>query len=105
MLHALNDIATSKDTQATLMAVKYFLNYAACNPNASIIYRASDMQLNIESDAAYLICSQARSRAGGYHYLSSKGGTTFNGPITVIAKVIKNVMSSATVAEVGAHYS
>ena len=60
------------------------------------------MQLNIESDAAYLVCPQARSRAGGFHYLSNHAGTTFNGPITVIAKVIKNVMSSAAEAEVGA---
>ena len=68
MLHALNDIATSKDNQTTLAAVTYFLNYAACNPNASIIYCASNTQLNIESDAAYLVCPNARSRAGGYHY-------------------------------------
>jgi hypothetical protein len=102
MLHALNDIATSKDNHTTLAAVKYFLNYAASNPNASILYRASDMQLHIESDAAYLVCPRARSRAGGYHYLSNKQNTTFNGPITVIAKVIKNVMSSAAEAEIGA---
>ena len=104
MLHALNDIATSKDTKATHEAMVHFLNYASCNPNASIIYRASDMQLSIESDAAYLVCPQARSRAGGYHYLSNKGATSFNGPITVIAKVIKNVMSSAAEAEIGALY-
>ena len=67
ILHALNDIATSKDSQDTEKAVKYFLNYAASNPKASIIYRASNMQLNIESDAAYLVCPMARSRAGGYH--------------------------------------
>ena len=72
MLHALNDIATSKDTQDTMKAVKYFLNYAASTPKASIICRASDMQLNIETDAA-----MARSRAGGYHYLSDTSGTTF----------------------------
>jgi hypothetical protein len=104
MLHALNDIATSKDTKATHEAMVHFLNYASCNPNASIIYRASDMQLSIESDAAYLVCPQARSRAGGYHYLSNKGTTSFNGPIIVIAKVIKNVMSSAAEAEIGALY-
>ena len=60
------------------------------------------MQLNIESDAAYLVCPKARSRAGGFHYLSDTNGTQFNGPITVIAKVIKHVMSSASEAEVGA---
>lgn len=43
MLHALNDIATSKDTKATYEAMVHFLNYASCNPNASIIYRVSNM--------------------------------------------------------------
>ena len=102
MLHALNDIATSPDTTSTKAAVTYFLNYAACNPSASILYRPSDMQLSIESDAAYLVCPQARSRAGGYHYLSNTGHTSFNGPITVVAKVIKHVMASAAEAEIGA---
>ena len=100
MLHALNDIATSPDTTSTNAAVKYFLNYAACNPSASIIYRQSDMQLSVESDAAYLVCPEARSRAGGYHYLSNNGHTTFNGPITVVAKIIKHVMASAAEAEI-----
>ena len=50
------------------------------------------------------MCIRDRSRAGGYHFLSNTGGTTFNGPITVIAKVIKHVMSSAAEAELGALY-
>ena len=105
-LHALNEIAiaTSKGTEATMKAVEYFLNYAASNPNPSIKYRASDMILRIESDAAYLVCEHARSRAGGYHYMSSTDGTLFNAPIFVLAKVIKNVMASAAEAEVGALY-
>jgi hypothetical protein len=105
-LHALNEIAiaTSKGTDATLAAVEYFLNYAASNPNPSVRYQASDMILRIESDAAYLVCSNARSRAGGYHYLSSTKGDLFNAPIFVLAKVIKNVMASAAEAEVGALY-
>ena len=102
MLHALNDIASSKNngTQTTWAAVKYFLNYAASNPDAEIIFRASDMLYKIDSDAAYLVCPKARSRAGGYHYLGSADGNLFNGPIHVLAKIIKNVMSSAAEAEV-----
>jgi hypothetical protein len=41
MLHALNDIASSKNTNQTIAATRYFLNYAASNPNGSIIYRVS----------------------------------------------------------------
>jgi hypothetical protein len=106
MLHAINDIATAtiNGTEQTLAAAKYFLNYAASNPDGEIIFRASDMILRIDSDAAYLVCPKARSRAGGYHYLGSKDGKLFNGPILVLAKIIKNVMASAAEAEVAGIY-
>ena len=102
MLHALNDIASSKSkgTQTTWEAVKYFLNYASSNPDAEIIFRASEMLYKIDSDAAYLVCPEARSRAGGYHYLGNADDNLFNGLIHVLAKIIKNVMSSAAEAEV-----
>ena len=38
MLHALNCIACGGATQANLEATKHFLNYAACNPDAQILY-------------------------------------------------------------------
>ena len=104
MLHAINDISLSaaKGTEATLDAITYLLNYAHTHPNTEIIYRASDMVLRVDSDAAYLVAPEARSRAGGYHYMSNKKGSIFNGPVLVLAKVIKNVMASATEAELGA---
>ena len=91
MLRALNNIATSvsKGTKATEKAVKYFMHYAFSNPDAEIIYRASDMILQSDSDAAYLVAPKARSRASGYHYLGSKDGQLFNGPVHVMAKIIK----------------
>ena len=89
-------------TKASIEAVKYFLNYAACNPDARIIYRRSDMVLQADSDAAYLVCPEAKSRAGGYHFLGDKDNIQFNGPILVLAKVIKDVMASAAEAEVAA---
>ena len=104
MLHALNNIASSKNTAETMKATKYFLNYAACNPNARIIYRESEMILQGDSDAAYLVCPQARSRAGGYIFVGNKNRNLFNGPILVLARVIKNVMASAAEAEVAALY-
>ena len=62
------------------------------------------MILSCESDAAYLVAPKSRSRAGGYHYLGNKAGTQFNGPIYVLAKIIKAVMGSAAEAEVGGLY-
>jgi hypothetical protein len=91
-------------TEATLAATNHFLNFAASNPNGKIIYRGSDMILKIDSDAAYLVRPEARSRACGYHYLSSKDGTLSNGPIIVLAKIIKNGMASSAEAEVAGIY-
>ena len=104
MLHAINDIAlsASKGTEETLKATLHLLNYAHTHQASSIIYRASDMILRVDSDAAYLVAPEARSRAGGYHYLSDKEGTLFNGPVLILAKVLKNVMASAAEAEIGA---
>ena len=57
------------------------------------------MQLEIDYDAAYLVSSKAWSIAAGYHYLCKYDGKLFNGPIYVLAKVMKYVMSSAAEAE------
>jgi hypothetical protein len=62
------------------------------------------MMLKIDSDAAYLVRPEAQSRVGGYHYMSIKDGTLLNGPIIVLAKIIKNVMASAAEAEVAGIY-
>ena len=59
MIHAINDIAYGDNLWSTYEAAIYFLNYAACNPNAEVIYRASDMILNVDSDAAYLVHPKA----------------------------------------------
>ena len=62
------------------------------------------MILSCESDAAYLVAPKSRSRVGGYTYLGNRAGTQFNGPIYVLAKIIKAVMESAAEAEVGGLY-
>ena len=105
-MHALNElcIAASSASDETKEDLKTFMDYLATNPDAKIIFRASDMQLLIDSDASFLVELMARSRAGGYHYLGTDDGQLFNGPIFVLAKVIKSVMSSASEAECGALY-
>lgn len=104
MLHALNEIAcnVSAGTEKTLEAATYLLNYIACNPKPRTQYQASDMILQVDSDAPFHVCPQARSRAGGYLYLGSCDDNLFNAPILVMSKVIKHVMGSATEAEVAA---
>ena len=108
MLHALNDLATrvTDGTQTTMKALQHFLDYCATYPEATVLYRASDMILHNHSDAAYLVATQARSRAAGYTFCGNKlhNKQIINGPISIIAKIIKGVMSSAAEAEVAALY-
>jgi hypothetical protein len=106
MMHALNElcIAATKGTEATSKALDHFLNYCATNPEAEIIYRRSDMILQIDSDAAYLVAPKARSRAAGFFYLGNKDGSLFNGPIFILTKIIQAVMSSAAEAECAGLY-
>jgi hypothetical protein len=106
MHHTLNElcIAATKGTQETQDALEYFLNYCATHPEAEIIYRASDMILTVDSDAAYQVAPKSRSRASGYHYLGDMDGLLFNGAVFILAKVIKAVMQSAAEAECGALY-
>ena len=78
----------------------------ATNPDAIIRFRASDMLLNVHSDASYLSAPKARSRAGGYFFLGSlpKHGQPIqlNGAIHVNCTVLKPVAASAAQAELGA---
>ena len=67
----------SKGTEATLATVEYFLNYAVSNPDSRIRFIASEMILQTISDAAYLVCPNARSRMGGVESLSSTDGFRF----------------------------
>ena len=72
MLVALGTLASAqtKGTQATLNALTQLLDYAASHPDATIRYTRSGMVLHIHSDASYLSETEARSRAGGFFFLS-----------------------------------
>ena len=102
MAHMMNHIGSQKNKgiQKLMQAITYFLNYAASNPSAKIIYCKSDMLYKVDSDAVYLVCPDERSRAGDYHYLGNADNKLFNGPIYILATIIKNVMAAAAEAEV-----
>ena len=72
-LVALGTIASAQvnGTQATKAAMKQLLDYLATHPDTEIIYKASGMRLWIDSDASYLSEAKARSRVGGYYYLTT----------------------------------
>ena len=56
----------------------------------------------VDSNAAHLAAPEARSRAGRCCHLGDVEGEVHNGPVLMLAKVVKNVMASAAEAEVGA---
>ena len=104
ILTALNDIGTtqSKPTEYTLQECEQLLDYAATYPHIVVRYYASDMVLAIDSDAAYLVLPNAKSRIAGYYYLTSdliNDAPPINAPILVICKTLKHVVSSAAEAE------
>ena len=91
----------------------HFLDYVATHPDATLKFHASDMILWAHSDASYLSEPKARSRAGGFYYLSSKPqypitatqpAPPLDGAIATKSKILDNVMSSASEAETGAGY-
>ncbi len=81
------------------------LNSLATQEDAVLSYHASDMVLAVHFDASYLSKPKARSRAGGHFFLSSNATVPpNNGAVLNIAHIIKNVMSSATKAELTGLY-
>jgi hypothetical protein len=90
-------------TSATADKVIKLLKYCATHPEAKFQYHASDMIINIHSDAYYLSEREAKSTAGGFFYLgsniASKNKLT-NGAILIIITILKHVMSSAAEAEI-----
>jgi hypothetical protein len=105
---ALSDIATQQlaPTENTKKQVDQFLDYMWTHPDATIQYRASDMILNVHSDASYLSAPHACSRAGGYFFLDSipvnGDPIKLNGAIHITCTILKLVAASAAEAELGA---
>ena len=75
------------------------LDYAATYPNLVIRCHASDMTLHIDSDDAYLVLPNAKSRIAGFVYLSNADASTMNAPMMVTCKTLRRVVSSAAEAE------
>ena len=106
ILPALNEIAhrQASPTKNTIEKCKMLLDYCATNPNGKIRFHASDMILHVDTDAAYLVLPQAKSRIAGYFYLSNlpsnfeKPHAKFNGAIHVECRTLKYVAASAAEA-------
>ena len=81
------------------------MDYLYYHPNETLRYYASDMILQGEADAAYLVLPKARSRAAAWFILgndpTSKPTPKPNAPVYIMCNTLKNVMSSAAEAETG----
>ena len=110
MLPDINEINSqhAKPTIMTEYKCKTLIDYAAAHSSAKIRYYTSIMVLHVDSDAAYLVLPQVRSRGAGHFYISSNPTSTNiiqsprdNVPILTELVTLKNGMSSAAEAEAG----
>ena len=103
ILPALNTILQSqaKPTETTKSATTNLLDYCATYPNVKLRFHASDMILNIDSDAAYLVAPGARSRVAGCFQLNSakRSNPNVNAAILVECKTLRHGVASSAEAE------
>jgi hypothetical protein len=108
LLAALSTIAinqTKAPTQTMEQCIQ-LLDYLACNQNPKVRFHASDMVLNIHSDASYLSESGAQSCACGHFFMGwmPKNGepVKLNGAFYTSSSIMRFVVASAAEAELGA---
>ena len=80
------------------------MDYLHTNPNAAIRYHASNMIFKFVSDATLLVLPKSRSRAAAIYHLRWINKNKKNGLIDVLCQTIKNVVASASEAEMGGIY-
>ena len=87
-------------------AIEQLLDYVASNPVASVRFHASDMILQIHSDASYLTETKVHSRVAGHFFLGKNTKPLqpmfLNGNIHTLCGILKHVVSSASEAELAA---
>ena len=115
ILPALNTIGSeqSKPTQNTKQKCARLLDYVATYQYAFLRFHSSNMQLIVDSDAAYLVLPGAKSRIAGYFRM---GDESFSGncpdstrrapnaSILVECKTLRHVVASAAEAEASGLY-
>jgi hypothetical protein len=108
VLMALSTIASkqAKGTHNTMKQAKQLLDYLATHPDAKVRFHASDMVINIHSDASYLSEPNARSHASGHFFMGSLPINTqpikLNGAFFSLCKILKFVVALAAEVELGA---
>ena len=73
ILTSLNDIGSqqAQPTENTKIEADWLLDYLHTHPDAVLLFKSRDMVLWVDSDAAYLVKPNAKSRMAGFYYLST----------------------------------
>jgi hypothetical protein len=108
VLMALSTIASkqTKGTPKTMAKTVQLLDYLATHPDATVRFHASNMILNIHSDASYLSEANTHSRACGHFFMGWRADPTkptkLNGAFFTLCAILSFVVASAAEAELGA---
>ncbi len=105
---ASSTIASKQTTGTEQMMEKALqvLDYLAMHPNATVKFRASDMFMNIYSDASYLTELKARSRACRHFFMvwmpKDNKPIKLNGAFHTMCSILQFMVASAAEAKLGA---
>ncbi len=108
VLMALSTIAReqTKGTECTMEKALQVLDYLATHPDATVCFRATDMVMNIHSDALYLSEPNSCSRACGHFFLGwlpvNGQPIRLNGVFHMLCSILLFVVASTAKAELGA---
>ena len=110
VLMALSSIAVeqTKATERTMEKCTQLLDYLAGHADVKIRFHASNMIMNIHSDASYLSEAKAQSREYAHFFLgwipTDDAPIRLNGAFHVSTTILRFVVASAAEAELGALY-
>ena len=96
---ALSTIAyeQAKATENNDLSVDQLLDYCSTHPNATILYRAPKMVLNIHSNASYLSQPEDQSTACGHYFLgwvpTKEEPIKINGEIFTLCNILNWVVT------------
>ena len=105
LLCAINDLslAQAAPTKQSREHLNALLDYLYTKPNASIMYRASNMIIKVHSDGSYLSVPGGRSRAAGHFFCGNNVNAQhiepYQGAIYQECSIIKPVVASAAECE------
>jgi hypothetical protein len=95
-----------KGTTSTIEKAKQLLDHLATNPDAAMRFKASNMIMNLHSNALYFSKANARSRVCRHFFMgwSTKDGNPIklNGAFFTLCTILRFIVTSTAKAKLGA---